>query len=246
MTLKTTGGSRPFRSHVDLLFGAVFLLAAIRWLLQGALSGVDWLVTLADSRFWLVALISILFFLALRYPRVRLVEPFLFLAISTIPFFQSPESIFGFGFFAVGSIMLFVDGHLSRRPMLKLILLGLYLLTLLIASSILTRTSIETTLALPLYMVAFFLFIFLTFQDKIIVFVRASKPVVRLSEHGLTDKEVAHLQALLAGHSMKEIAWQHGVKESTIRNSLSRAYHRLGFTDKAQLFQWAEAHEIQP
>jgi DNA-binding NarL/FixJ family response regulator len=109
-----------------------------------------------------------------------------------------------------------------------------------------SKTSLDLALGLLLFMAGFFLYLFLTFQDKIVVFVTATKPVVHLSDRGLSGKESSHLLGLLAGKSMKEIAWDNKVKESTIRNSLSRAYHRLGFTDKTQLLKWAENYDIRP
>lgn len=246
MTPKAIGGTKPLRRQVGLLFGTVFLIASIRWLLQGWADGVALWPRLGDSRFWLVALISGLFFAGLKVPRLQAIDPYIFLVIAVIPFFQSPESIAGFGLFAVGAILLLVDGQLSRQPIPKLAGLTLYLLSLVVGSSIVTKASFETATGLLLFMAAFFLFLFLTFQDKIIVFVKAYKPVLRLSQKGLSEKEASHLLGLLAGKTTKEIAFEHDVKESTIRNSLSRAYRRLGFTDKTQLLQWAEGHDIRP
>jgi len=200
----------------------------------------------ADSRFWLVALIAGLFFLGLRFPRLRVADPYIFLIIAVIPFFQSPESITGFGLFAVGAILMFVDGQLSRHPLPKIAGLSLYLVLLVVVSTVVTQTSLEVATGLLLFMTAFFLFLFLTFQDRIVIFVNASKPTIHLSEKGLSDKEVAHLLGLLDGKTTKEIAFEHDVKESTIRNSLSRAYRKLGFTDKTQLLQWAEGYDIRP
>lgn len=240
------GGGRPNRSRVSLLFGVVFLLAAIRWVIVSWSTESSVVEIVSDSRFWLVGLIGLLFMGGTVFPKLRVGEPYVLLLLAIIPYLEFAESLYGFGFFAVGAIMLFADGQLTRRPLLKLPLLGGYLLSLLIASNIFNRTEPGVIVGEILFMTTFFLYLFLTFQDKIIVFVKAAKPVVKLQERGLSSKETEHLLALLEGKSMKEIAWAQGVKESTVRNSLSRTYHKLGFTDKTQLLQWAENYEIRP
>src|SRR5262245_6592442 len=143
MTPKATGGRSSLRDRVGLLFGSIFLIAALRWVVQERLAGSDWVPLLLDSRFWLVTLISIIFFTGLRWHRLRVIEPFIFLTIATIPFLQAPDSIFGFGLFAVGAIMLFVDGQLSRHSLIKLCLLGLLLVVLVCVSTIVTHSRVE-------------------------------------------------------------------------------------------------------
>jgi len=247
MKLKPTGGpTNRLRQRVGLLFAVVFLVAVLRWLVQGWLSGTPLPALFLDSRFWLVGLLSLVFFAGLRVPWIRRLEPYVFLVISIIPFFELVDSVYGFGLFAVGSILLLIDGQLSRHPIPKLIALGGLLLTILVVATVFHGAPLEVATGLLLFMSAFFLFLFLAFQDRIIVFVRASRPVVHLSTYGLTEKEALHLLGLLKGQSMKEIAWENGVKESTIRNSLSRAYHRLGFVDKTQLLQWAQSRDVRP
>jgi len=238
------GGSDQ-RKRADLLFGSIFVLASVLTLVESLRAGIFFFEAAIDSRFWLVGAIGCLFFLGMRFHRLRLAEPYLFLLLAAIPFFQSPEAVFGFGLFAVGAIMLYVDGHMRRRPLTKMALLVAYLFSLVSVAGVVTHWNLEQVLKMLLFMAGFFLYLFLTFLEKIIVFVKAEKPLVALTEKGLTEKETEHLLSLLAGQTIKEIAWGHGVKDSTVRNSLSRAYHKLGFTDKTQVLQWAENHTVQ-
>lgn len=46
----------------------------------------------------------------------------------------------------------------------------------------------------------------------------------------LSERERAFAEALLAGRSVKETAYESGVSESTVRNTLARAYKKLGVT----------------
>lgn len=245
MRRKASGGRSTLRDRVGILFGTIFVIAAARLVVQEWLAGTAWPLILVDSRFWLVALVGLVFFAGLQWPRLRVVEPYIFLVIAILPFLDTPESIYGFGMYAVGVILLSVDGQLSHRPRIKLTLLGAFLVVMVFASTLFTGSHVETAVAMLLFMTAFSLFLFFTFQDKIIVFVKAAKPVVSLSKSGLSEKEAQHLLGLLAGQTMKEIAYNHHVKESTVRNSLSRAYRKLGFTDMVQVIQWAESRNVK-
>lgn len=52
-----------------------------------------------------------------------------------------------------------------------------------------------------------------------------------LDAAALSERERAFAGALLAARSVKETAYEYGVSESTVRNTLARAYKKLGVTD---------------
>lgn len=52
-----------------------------------------------------------------------------------------------------------------------------------------------------------------------------------LDAAALSEREQAFAEALLAGRSVKEMAYESGVSESTVRNTLARAYKKLGVAD---------------
>lgn len=57
----------------------------------------------------------------------------------------------------------------------------------------------------------------------------ASRPQgLSLDAAALSERERAFAEALLAGRSVKEMAYESGVSESTVRNTLARAYKKLG------------------
>lgn len=60
----------------------------------------------------------------------------------------------------------------------------------------------------------------------------ASRPQgLSLDAAALSEREQAFAEALLAGRSVKEMAYESGVSESTVRNTLARAYKKLGVAD---------------
>jgi len=224
----------------------VFAAAAIRFLFESWGPGGPGALGFLDSRFWLVGAVAALFLASLRWHPLRLAQPFVFLLCALIPFSQTTESAFGFGLFAVGLIMLYNDGHLSTQVLPKLVGLGLYFLGLLAVSSIVTTASFRQIVVLFGFTLVFFLYLFLAFQDRFIVFVNAEKPVVRLADYGLSAREVDAVLAMIRGRSIKEAAWDWGISESTVRNSLSRAYRKLGLQDRTQLMTWAESRTVKP
>ena len=179
-------------------------------------------------------------------PWIRWLEPFIFLIATPLSLLESPLIMTGFGFFTVVVILLFVDRMLVRHPGPKLIALGLYLTSILAISGILNCTATEDILGLLFFMGTFFAFLFLIFQEKLVVYVSQKKETVSLGSRGVTPKEAQYLLLLHDGKTSKAMAVDLGVNESTIRNALSRSYRKLGVQDKAEFMKWAGEKEIQP
>jgi DNA-binding NarL/FixJ family response regulator len=60
----------------------------------------------------------------------------------------------------------------------------------------------------------------------------ASRPLgLSLDAATLSERERAFAEALLAGRSVKEMAYESGISESTVRNTLARAYKKLSVAD---------------
>jgi len=54
-----------------------------------------------------------------------------------------------------------------------------------------------------------------------------------------------YIQALDQGISPKEIAAEHKISDSTVRNTLARAYKKLGVKDKSELTSLTAKHMIK-
>ncbi|MDX9957608.1 MAG: helix-turn-helix transcriptional regulator [Spirochaetia bacterium] len=75
--------------------------------------------------------------------------------------------------------------------------------------------------------------------------VNEERPVIVLSEHGLTRMQTAYVMSLLRGASIKEIACEAGVSDSTVRNTLAKVYKKLGVHNMVGLMQLAGKAEIR-
>ncbi len=72
------------------------------------------------------------------------------------------------------------------------------------------------------------------------------RPRISLSDLGLAPAERQYVLSILAGESIKAIASEAGVSDSTVRNSLARAYRKLGVSDMIGLVALAGRNEIVP
>ena len=69
----------------------------------------------------------------------------------------------------------------------------------------------------------------------------SAPPLARLSE-----RELALVRLLVAGKSNKEMARELGLAESTVKNSFSLIYRKLGVQDRTQAAVYALAHDLIP
>lgn len=167
------------------------------------------------------------------------ISAFLLLALFPPALAWSGESIYGFGFFAAGVILLEIREKLAGRRAWKVGGLAVYLLA--VPAILWGLTS--ATFILPLFTIVMLGALRLAARDikqvKIV-----TKPRLSLSEQGLSTAEAAYVRSAVAGVSYKEIASNAGISESTVRNTLARAYRKLGVTDKAALVALVDAHEL--
>ncbi len=74
----------------------------------------------------------------------------------------------------------------------------------------------------------------------------SARPRLSLSDLGLAPAERHYVLSIIAGESIKSIAEAAGVSDSTVRNSLARAYRKLGVSDMLGLVALAGRHDIVP
>ncbi|MBN1243555.1 MAG: helix-turn-helix transcriptional regulator [Spirochaetales bacterium] len=72
------------------------------------------------------------------------------------------------------------------------------------------------------------------------------RPRISLSDAGLAPAERQYVISIIAGETTKEIAAEAGISESTVRNSLARAYRKLGVQDMLGLVALAGRNDIVP
>jgi DNA-binding CsgD family transcriptional regulator len=94
------------------------------------------------------------------------------------------------------------------------------------------------------YILAFLIFFYLMFSDKLMVFLNEPKSKLSLEAKGLTDTESGYILSIISGKSVKETAFEAGVSESTVRNTIARGYKKLGVLNKSGLMALSEKYDI--
>ncbi len=200
--------------------------------------------------FFLDPLSLLLFFLvpllaSSGYVRILVwAQPIIMLALTPLPFLTATDSFYGLGFFVMGIILLFRLGFYEHHRVPKFIISLAYLLGCELYAVIGSGKVISYAFTPIFFICCFLLFLYLAFQEKLAVYLHEPKPLLSLKSKGLSGAECIYVKAIAVGQSTKEIAIDYSVSESTVRNTLSRAYHKLEIEDKTGIIALKEQYEI--
>jgi DNA-binding CsgD family transcriptional regulator len=224
-------------------FAAIFLCGAV--FVTFIYLFIDhWSLLEAFKRSALTFVVAILFFVSSRRSEISWIQPGIFLVISPYSISTDTTSFYGLGFFAMALILLYRLGFYNKRRILKLILSFSYFAFSEVAGMIINGQKAVNALAAIFFMLAFIIFAYLAFEEKLAVFLKEPKSELSLKERGLATTERAYTLAFASGRSTKEVAFDFGVSESTVRNTLARSYKKLGVDDKAGLSALAERYRL--
>jgi len=189
---------------------------------------------LTDPTMLPLFLIGGIFLLSAFISKLGFLQPVLFLLMVPLGFGDNLESFYGLGFFAVAVLILRQMNFFNHRRTLKLsILLGyLYVVELYFA---LKSSHFTKSLYPVFFMTIFLLFLFIMFREQIVIYLKEPKARLSLRERGLSAAERSYVLELSKGKTLKEVAFDYEVSESTVRNTLARAYKKLGVEDKTEL-----------
>jgi DNA-binding CsgD family transcriptional regulator len=182
-----------------------------------------------------LAMGMILFLVSAFNDSLAWIQPLLLLFSTPLPMIYHASSMFSLGSFIAAEILLFRLGFFERSRLAKfLITIAYFFLSEILVG--LYHKLPPVDIALPILYTTFFLaFLLFVYGDKWIVYLKEPKPTLSLAELKVTAKEAEYLRALLEGRSIKEIAIDTGVTESTVRNTLARVYRKFNVQDKAAL-----------
>ncbi|HTX73147.1 MAG TPA: helix-turn-helix transcriptional regulator [Rectinemataceae bacterium] len=230
--------------RIGKFFSAAFLGGAV---LNTAVFAVEGFKNGPNPPNWLTIgslLILAGIFLVTAYVRkLRVIQPITFLALVPFGFNTSVESFYGLGFFAAGVISLYEFQYLSKHRIITFISLLLYLYGVVLFWTLKFAT-VKNSFYPVFFMTVFLLFLFVTFRERIIVYLKEPKPKFSLGERGLSVAERCYVLSIIEGKTTKEIAFDYEVSESTVRNTLARAYKKLDVEDRADLAGLAAACDI--
>jgi len=182
-----------------------------------------------------VAVIAVLFVLSALRPTLNWIQPVLLLLMTPLPMIYAQIPVFSLGVFIAAEILLYRLGLFARWKLPKFALSILYFFLCQAIGGINAGKSLFNILVYILFLCLFLFFLFIVYGEQWIIYLKAPKPLLFLSDLRLTKKETAYLKALLNDKSVKEIAIENRVKESTVRNTLARVYRKFDVPDKSGL-----------
>ncbi len=226
-----------------IFFGALFLFGGILvMVLYLAIDG--WSFAEALRRSAITFVVSILFFVSVLRPATLWIQPAIFLVIAPFSISTDTTSFFGLGLFAIALILLYRLGFYNNRRIPKLIISFSYFALSEAASVIVNDQKAVYAVEAIFFMIVFCIVIYLVFEEKLAVYLKEPKHELSLKEKGLATTERAYTLAFASGKTTKEVAYDFGVSESTVRNTLARSYKKLGVEDKAGLSALAERYRL--
>ncbi|HUX41534.1 MAG TPA: helix-turn-helix transcriptional regulator [Rectinemataceae bacterium] len=227
-----------------ILFAAVFSLGYLLNVALGLERGRSpWWIFFNITQLSLLASIA-LFGLSAIFASLRWIQPAVFLALGPVAVIQNYEDIYGLGFFIMGGLLLERAGFFQRHRFLKVMGFISYLLAIEIAAAVVSRQPMTKAVGPTFFITAFGVFLWFLYKDRLVVSLKEPKARVSLSARGLTHAERAYSLAMIEGKSVKEIAFDYEVSESTVRNTIARACKKLAVEDSTGLAVLAATHEI--
>lgn len=195
-------------------------------------------------RLIIIAVCFVLFTLSALYDSLSWLQPTILLAITPLPMLNHASSMFSLGAFIAAMILLFRLGFFKGHKVAKFLLSIAYFYLCEIIIGLSFKANILDIIIPILFMTVFLAFLMIVYGDQWIIYLKEPKPSLSLVSLKITRMESEYLKALLSGRSIKEIAIDGGVKESTVRNTLARVYKKFHVTDKSALMAKCENYRI--
>jgi len=187
----------------------------------------------------------ILFMLSAFVDRLRWIQPALFLILTPFSIIGDARSLYGLGFFIMSVLLFERANFFARYRFTKIIGLISYLLGIETVAVIFAGEQFANAVGGSFFILSFGVFLWFLYKDRLIVFLKEPKPRLSLVERGLSLGEQSFVMLTIAGKSQKELAFDFELSESTVRNTLARAYKKLGVDDRIGLAVMGERFQIE-
>jgi len=227
-----------------LIFAGAFLAGYVVNIILDIAEGKT-LVFMLFNKVQLLSLFTALIFtISALNMRLYWIQPTVFLATAPLTVVPEPYTLFGLGYFIMGVLLLERTGFFSRYRRVKVGAVLSYLMIIEVVAAIWNKGNILDALGPTFFIAAFGLFLWFLYKDRLVVYLREPKPTLSLTEKGLSPAEKIYVLSLIEGRAAKEICLDYEVAESTVRNSLSRAYKKLGVEGHPELMSLAGKYEV--
>lgn len=237
------------KRHIDLsglFLGSIFLAGTIIRVMQVIFQHhypVSFLLTEPGSIIMVLSTIGL--YLSAFWSPALWFQPIVFIVLAPIPLAENAQSVYGLGFFVMGVLLLFRLGFYERHRVPKLLVSVVYLYAWEVWGALRVHRRMADAFTPVFFVTAFLLMLYFAFSEKLMVYLHEPKEKLSLREKTLSEAERAYVMALLKdGKNYKEIAFDFEVSESTVRNTLARAYKKLGVGDHAGLASLGSTYDI--
>ncbi len=228
-----------------IFFSSVFFAGAVYNLIfRIALRSQSFFEAITSLSCLSIFVVASLFLIGALWSPLKWVQPLIFLLVTPYTIYSDSTSFYGLGFYVIAVALLFRLGFFDSHRVVKLTLCFMYFLLSEVAMFTLEKERLYDSLGAIFFTVVFLVFFYLAFQEKLAVYLKEPKHELSLKEKGLATTERAYTLAFASGKTTKEVAYDFGVSESTVRNTLARSYKKLGVEDKAGLSALAERYRL--
>jgi DNA-binding CsgD family transcriptional regulator len=184
------------------------------------------------------------FLLSSLFPRLHGLQPIILLVLTPLAMTNPSISFLSLGFFICAEILLHRLGYFEMQRKFKIFINVSYYYLCQILIGITTNLHYALIVVSLMFSSIFLIFLILAFGNSWVIYLKDPKPRLSLSTLNLTKMEAVYLRSLLNGTTIKSIAIESGVKESTVRNTLSRVYKKFDVIDKAGLIAKCEHFKL--
>jgi DNA-binding CsgD family transcriptional regulator len=232
-------------ANLGLFFSFAFLAGFILILMLRPFRGLSIISGVSRPGNLIQLFVALMFYLSSRSPKLYWIQPAIFLVIAPLPFISNNDSFYGLAFFVLAVLLLFKIGFFKSLRVPKFIGLLLYLYIIQVITAIITERSLQLALTPVFFVTIFLVILYILYHEEIVIYLKEPKPVLDLKAKKLSEAEYHYLIDLRNGKHLKEIAFDHGVSESTVRNTLARTYKKLGVKDKSELMALTAVHTLK-
>ena len=224
----------------------IFVAGAVLLTIVFLLRGKTFFQSISHPYIPIQLFVALLFYLSTKSDKLNFIQPAIFLVIAPINFMDSHDSFFGLGFFVMAILLLFKTGFFDKHRIPKLTSLLIYLYGWELFAAFRSGRYMALSLTPVFFVTAFLVYLYILYREQIIVYLKEPKPLLDLKTKGLSAAEIAYILDLERSMTQKEIASKHEVSDSTVRNTLVRAYKKLGVKDKSELSSLLANHTVKP
>jgi DNA-binding CsgD family transcriptional regulator len=191
------------------------------------------------------AAIALLFLASAIFAILGPLQALLCYVLGAIETATSLNCFYGLGFVLLGAIVVFRQGWFLHRPAVKATILAALGCAILVFPIVTSPKPPIYHAAVCIAAAIYSIVVFVLAKGRTLSAFGPKKPIIKLADYGLTNREAQVVKARLRGKTVKEFALEVDLAPSTVRNVLATACHKLGLEDRESLGAMGEKYRVQ-